>query len=227
MEGAAVEPEDVGGLVRAAAGGDSAAWKAVVERFSGLVWSIARGYRLDAADAADVFQTTWLRLAEHLDRIANPERVGAWLATTARRESLRISRTSHRTVPADETTLVSLGHVDHESPEQVVLDAEEAMLDSERARLLWRAFRDVSARCQQLLRVLMATPPPSYAEVAAALDMPVGSIGPSRARCLDRLRRLLTGKVSAPLLCAHRDWEATTGDQNVQGEPESTELEEE
>lgn len=202
-----MEPDEVGGLVRAAAGGDSAAWKAIVERFSGLVWAITRGYRLGAADAADVFQTTWLRLAEHLDRIANPERVGAWLATTARRESLRIARASTRTIPADDTTLVSLGHVEHHSPERAVLDAEQAMLDSQRARQVWRAFRELSARCQQLLRVLMATPPPSYAEVAAALDMPVGSIGPSRARCLDRLRHMLTGKVSAPLLRAHRNKE--------------------
>jgi RNA polymerase sigma factor (sigma-70 family) len=199
-----VEPEEIAGLVRAAAGGDSAAWAAIVEHFSGLVWAITRGYRLRSPDAADVFQTTWLRLAEHLDRIASPERLGAWLATTARRESLRITRTSARTVPAPDATLVGLGQVDDHSPEQAVLDAELAMLDAERARQLWRAFRELSARCQQLLRVLMASPPPSYAEVGAALGMPVGSIGPSRARCLDRLRQMLTGKVSAQLLCTHR-----------------------
>jgi len=199
MKGVAVEPDEVRSLVRAAAGGDGAAWKAIVERFSGLVWAIIRGYRLDAADAADVFQTTWLRLAEHLDRIANPERAGAWLATTARRESLRIARASSRTVSADEAAMVGAGYIDHHSPEQAVLDAEQAMLDSERARQLWRAFGALSARCQQLLRVLTATPPPSYAEVAAALDMPVGSIGPSRARCLDSLRQMLTDNVSAPL----------------------------
>ena len=199
-----MEPDEIAGLVRAAAGGDGAAWKVIVEHFSGLVWAITRGYRLGSADAADVFQTTWLRLAENLDRIASPERLGAWLATTARRESLRIARTSARTVPADETTLIGLGHVDDHSPEQAVLDAEQAMLDSERARQLWRAFRELSARCQQLLRVLMATPPPSYAEVGAALGIPVGSIGPSRARCLDRLRQMLTRKVSAQLLCTLR-----------------------
>jgi RNA polymerase sigma factor (sigma-70 family) len=198
-----VDPDEVGGLVRAAADGDSAAWKSIVERFSGLVWAITRGYRLSSADAADVFQTTWLRLVEHLDRIANPERVGAWLATTARRESLRITRASTRTVATEQTTLVSLGQVDDYSPEQAALDSEQAMLDSQRARQLWRAFGELSARCQQLLRVLMASPPPSYAEAAAALDVPVGSIGPSRARCLDRLRRILTGNVSEPLLGTH------------------------
>jgi len=199
-----VEPDEISGLVIAAAGGDGVAWKAIVEHFSGLVWAVTRGFRLGPPDAADVFQTTWLRLAEHIDRLASPERVGAWLATTARRESLRIARTDARTIPADEATLVGLGQVDGRSPEQAVLDAEQAMLDSERARHVWRAFRELSARCQQLLRVLMASPPPSYAEVGAALDMPVGSIGPSRARCLDHLRQILTGKVSAQLLFTHR-----------------------
>ena len=199
-----MEPEEIADLVRAAASGDAAAWTGIVEQFSGLVWAITRGYRLGSQDAADVFQTTWLRLAEHLDRIASPERLGAWLATTARRESLRIARAAARTTPAHDGTLVGLGHVDDHSPEQAVLDAEQAMLDSERARQLWRAFRELSDRCQQLLRVLMASPPPSYAEVGAALGMPVGSIGPSRARCLDRLRQMLTGKVSARLLCTHR-----------------------
>ena len=198
---------EVGDLVRAASRGDSEAWESIVRRFSGLVWAVTRGYRLGPADAADVFQTTWLRLAEHLERITDPERVGAWLATTARRESLRVAQASTRMVLADEATLVSLGQVEHQSPEQAVLDSEQAMLDSQRARQLWRAFRELSARCQRLLRVLMASPPPSYAEVAAALDVPVGSIGPSRARCLDRLRQMLTGKVSAQPLPTHRDQE--------------------
>ena len=141
-----MEPEEIADLVRAAASGDAAAWTGIVEQFSGLVWAITRGYRLGSQDAADVFQTTWLRLAEHLDRIASPERVGAWLATTARRESLRIAKTSARTVPAQASTLIGLGHVDEHSPEQAVLDAEQAMLDSERARQLWRAFKELSER---------------------------------------------------------------------------------
>lgn len=200
-----MDQDEPGGLVEAAARGDSTAWKALVERFGGLVWAVIRGYRLGPADAADVFQITWLRLAEHLDRITNPERVGAWLATTARHECLRVLRAGLRTVPAEDTTLAAIGYVDNQTPEQAVLDAEEARLYSQRAREVWRAFRGLSARCQQLLRVLMATPPPGYTEVAAALDMPVGSIGPTRARCLDRLRRLLAGNVSTPLLHAHRN----------------------
>jgi RNA polymerase sigma factor (sigma-70 family) len=188
-----------GRLVRAAASGDEAAWQAIVERFGGLVWAVTRGYRLPPADAADVFQTTWLRLAEHLGRITNPDHVGAWLATTARHECLRTARASMRTVPVEDATLTGIGYVDNRSPEQAVLDAEAARLRSERARAVWRAFHGLSARCQQLLRVLMAAPPPSYAEVAAALGMPVGSIGPTRARCLGHLRQMLAGNVSASL----------------------------
>lgn len=188
---AAVDDAEISDLVSAAAKGDGASWDALVQRFGGLVWSVTRAYRLSPADAADVFQTTWLRLTEHLDRIEKPGQVGAWLATTARRESLRISRSHSRMVPTDEATLVALGQSDDYSPEQAVLDAEAALLASERAASLWRAFGRLAKRCRDLLRVLMASPPPSYAEVAAALDIPVGSIGPTRARCLQRLREEL------------------------------------
>jgi RNA polymerase sigma factor (sigma-70 family) len=191
-----VHPERAGPLVSAAAAGDAAAWKELVESFSGLVWSIARGYRLSPADAADVFQTVWLRLAEHLGRIRDPAHVGAWLATTARHEALRVARGSTRVILTDSPELLDSGQVDEHSPEQAVLASEEAATNSERAVRLWRAFGQLPARCQALLRVLTATPPPSYAEVAAALDIPVGSIGPTRARCLQQLRRRLAGQVS-------------------------------
>ncbi len=186
-----VPGDDVGELVRAAARGDSGSWDALVARYSGLIWSVARGYRLSQADTADVFQTTWLRLAEHLGQIKDPERVGAWLATTTGRECLRVARSGARVIPASEDTLVGLGQVDGYSPEQAALDSEQRRLDADRSRTLWRAFGELPERCRQLLRILMASPAPSYAEVAAALDMPVGSIGPTRARCLQRLRQLL------------------------------------
>lgn len=194
---------DAGDLVNAALGGDQSSWDELVRRYSGLVWSVARGYRLGPADAADVFQTTWLRLAEHLGRINKPSQVGAWLATTARHEALRIARGATRIVPAEEATLVALGQVDDYSPERAVLDAEQARLNSDRAARLWRAFGELPARCRELLRILIASPPPSYAEVAAAMGMPVGSIGPTRARCLQRLRERLTGEVSAAGTVAH------------------------
>jgi RNA polymerase sigma factor (sigma-70 family) len=198
-----VADTDAGDLVKAALGGDQSSWDELVRRYSGLVWSVARGYRLGPADAADVFQTTWLRLAEHLGRINKPSQVGAWLATTARHEALRIARGATRIVPAEEATLVALGQVDDYSPERAVLDAEQARLNSDRAARLWRAFGELPARCRELLRILIASPPPSYAEVAAAMGMPVGSIGPTRARCLQRLRERLTGEVSDAGTVAH------------------------
>ncbi len=190
-----MEQGETGSLVKAAAEGDEAAWRAIVERFSGLVWAVARGFRLGQADAGDVYQTVWLRLAENLRRIQNPDQLGAWLATTARRESLRVVRVRRRDVPMEDAALADFLPADEGSPELATLEAEQARLEAHRAKQMWRAFRELSARCQQLLRVLMATSRPSYAEAAAALDVPVGSIGPTRARCLQQLRRRI-GEVS-------------------------------
>ena len=172
---------DVGQLVRDAAAGDQAAWDRLVERFNGLVWSVARAHRLAGADASDVVQTTWLRLVENLDRLQDPERVGAWLATTARRECLRTLRLSARVLPTETELLPDPGT---DAPLGAALLAEE------RDRALWAAFGGLSERCQALLRLLVADPPPSYEDVGAALDMPIGSIGPTRQRCLERLRGL-------------------------------------
>jgi RNA polymerase sigma factor (sigma-70 family) len=172
---------DVGQLVRAAAAGDQAAWDRLVERFNGLVWSVVRAHRLGGSDASDVVQTTWLRLVENLGRLQDPERVGAWLATTARRECLRTLRLSARAVPTETELLPDPGT---DTP----LDA--ALLTNERDRALWTAFGGLSERCQMLLRILVADPPPSYEVVGELLDMPIGSIGPTRQRCLERLRGL-------------------------------------
>jgi RNA polymerase sigma factor (sigma-70 family) len=169
-------------LVRAAGDGDQRAWEGLVDRFSGLVWSVARAHGLSRADAADVSQTAWLRLVEHLHRLRDPERVGTWLASTARHEALRILRRDRRQVPVGDDELEGSGP-EAESPEARALAVE-------RSDLLWRAFAELPQRCQLLLRVLMADPPPSYQQVAVALDMPIGSIGPTRGRCLDRLREL-------------------------------------
>jgi RNA polymerase sigma factor (sigma-70 family) len=166
-------------LVRSASSGDSAAWNAIVDRFSSLVWATARAHRLSREDASDVAQTTWLRLVEHLDRIREPERLGAWLATTARHESLRVIRRGVREQPSDDADLF-------EAPADETLD--RLLVDPERDGLLWRAFAQLSLRCKSLLRLLMADEEPSYEEVAAALGMPIGAIGPTRGRCLEKLR---------------------------------------
>jgi RNA polymerase sigma factor (sigma-70 family) len=186
-----VADDDTGSLVTAAAAGDKVAWQALVERFSAMVWSIARAYRLSRADAADVSQTTWLRLAENISKINNPERVGAWLATAVRRECLQNIRANARIVPTEDMALFDDVGADPNPVEAEVLRAESERENARRARIVWQALGRLPARCQQLLRVLMASPPPSYAEVAAALDLPVGSIGPTRARCLQRLRQEL------------------------------------
>jgi RNA polymerase sigma factor (sigma-70 family) len=170
-------------LVGAAAKGDQRAWQELVERFSGLVWSVARAYGLSETDAADVVQTAWLRLVENLHRVRDAERVGAWLAATARHEALRTLRVAGRQLPVGDDAELLPSNPVQVTPESVTLAAEQ--LD-----IVWRAFTALPSSCQRLLRVLMADPPPSYQEAAAALDMPIGSIGPTRGRCLDRLRRL-------------------------------------
>jgi len=176
--------DELGELVRAAAVGDEAAWDKLVERFSGLVWAVVRAYGLAEADAADVFQVTWLRLVEHLHQVRDPERLGAWLATTARRECYQVRRTGGRAFPTDDLTRFELPDTSPPTPETL-------WLGWERGVELFRALRELTVRCQQLLRVLMASPPPSYRDVAAALDMPIGSIGPTRQRCIDQLRGVL------------------------------------
>jgi len=170
-------------LVARVRSGDQEAWIALTDAYTGMLWSVARSMRLSHADAADAVQTTWLRLVERLDSVREPERLGTWLATTMRRECLAMLRRSARTRPA------SMDGWENLSDPGGALD--EALLREERDAAVWRAFRTLSPRCQQLLRVLMADPPPRYAEVAAALDIPVGTIGPTRQRCLSALRKVL------------------------------------
>ena len=168
--------------VRAAARGDQRAWDQLVDRYSGMLWSIARAHRLGGGDAADVFQTSWLRLVEHLPHMRNPERVGAWLATTARREALATLRRTARCRPSDQIEALA-------PADPTEIDTE--LLTAERDAELWVAFKRLPARDQALLRLLTADPAPSYEEIGAALEMPVGSIGPTRVRALARLRRQL------------------------------------
>lgn len=173
-------------LLAHATAGDQRAWDALVEQHARLLWSVARSYRLDQADAADVVQTTWLRLVEHLDRIEDPSRLVGWLVTTTRRECLRVLRRSgrERLVSADDGTL--------DIVDEAAQPLDASLINDERNAELWRAFSQLPERCQRLLRIAVAMPK-AYDEVSAALGMPVGSIGPTRARCLTRLRALLDG----------------------------------
>lgn len=170
-------------LVAAAAAGDRGAWDAIVSEFAGLVWAVARSLRLSAADAADVSQVTWLRLVENLDQIRDPQALGSWLATTARREAINLLR-RRREVPVPESDWARPAG-EHDPPPW------QALLHRERDRELWQAFRLLSARCQEVLRLLVLEPAVSYAAAAAALEVPIGSLGPTRARCLATLRGFL------------------------------------
>jgi RNA polymerase sigma factor (sigma-70 family) len=175
-----VDTPDLVARVRA---GDERAWVTLTDRYTNLLWSVARAMRLDRADAADAVQTTWLRLVERLDSVREPEYLGSWLVTTVRRECLVILRRTARV-----RTGLSAGWEDLPAATDPL---DEALLREERDAALWTAFGRLTARCQTLLRVLMADPPPSYAEVAEALALPVGSIGPTRQRCLNSLREVM------------------------------------
>lgn len=175
-------PESIPELLQAAAAGNATAWNALVDRFSGLLWAVTRGYGLSDADAADVCQTAWLRLVEHLDKIREPDRVGSWLAAVARNETFRMLRRRGRQIPVggeDELELMDPPPV--EQP-------ESRAFTQGRDEKLWSAVARLSDRCRVLLRLLMADPPSSYDEISVALAMPIGSIGPTRLRCLERLR---------------------------------------
>lgn len=185
----------------AARAGDAVAWKALVDGHAGLVWGVIRGFRFDDDTARDVFQTTWLRLAEHLDRIREPAKVPGWLARTARNECVGVTRHRARVVPADDPTDLraagptAAGGVGGGS---VVITlagqpgvADEPGADLERAeerRAVVAGFARLGQRCQELLRLLVADPPVSYEAISQTLGIPIGSIGPTRARCLASLR---------------------------------------
>jgi RNA polymerase sigma factor (sigma-70 family) len=182
------EPTGASGLrelVRAAVDGDERAWAALVDRYAGLVVAVCRRWRLPDADLADVSQTVWLRLVEHLGSLREPETLPAWLITTARHESQRVVRIARREQP-EWVAQRMVGRPD-DGPE---LDAN--LLRDERLAEVRVAFADLPGHCQQLLGMLIEAPPASYDDISRRLGMPCGSIGPNRARCLDRLRRQLS-----------------------------------
>jgi RNA polymerase sigma factor (sigma-70 family) len=174
--------EVIAGLVDRAGTGDQVAWNRLVQEFESLIWAIARAHRLGDPDAADVSQATWLALLQHIRNLNNSAGVGTWLATTARRECLRVLRGGKRSV------LFGDDSPEHESLEP---PPGHAVLITARNDALWRAFSRLRAADQALLRMLTTDPRPPYEEIAAALHMPIGSIGPTRRRALARLRELL------------------------------------
>lgn len=169
-------------LVEGAARSEDGAWEALVERHGRMVTAIARAHGMTDADTADVSQTVWLRLVEHIDRLRHPERVGSWLATTTRNECMRVWRQRGKVTLLSNPDLLDL-LVDQFQPEPKVETQDRDVQ-------LRAAVATLPGHQRAMLGMLMSDPAPSYAEVASELDMPVGSIGPNRQRCL----RALHGK---------------------------------
>jgi RNA polymerase sigma factor (sigma-70 family) len=182
-------PEDNAALLRACRAGDQEAWEQLVRRYQRLIYTIPRRAGLGDDAAAEVFQRVWLTLFEHLHRIERPERLASWLATTARRESLRQLRLERAQSARssgeelyDEAALL---------PDPALLP-DELIERVERRQLVREALGDLDERCRTLLTLLFARDePPAYAEIAAAIGVPEGSVGPTRARCLRKLQRAL------------------------------------
>jgi len=163
--------------------GDSAALDDLVRLLSPMLWQVVRASGLDRATAEDVVQTTWLTLVRSGHSISQPRAVAGWLCTSARREAWRVAKQGTRLQPVEDES-IARRLPDAPAPEgQVVLDD-----DNDR---LWRSLGRLPERCQKLLRIVAAESRPDYSAIATELGMPVGSIGPTRGRCLDKLRREL------------------------------------
>ncbi|KGN37221.1 RNA polymerase sigma factor [Knoellia subterranea] len=177
--------------------GDSSAMEALVDDVTPLLWHTARSQGADAATAEDVVQTTWLRLVEHSDAITDPQAVLQWLLTTTKREAWSAVRRSRRTVPQE-----PWDEPPTSDPTGPVKSADPAIAteDAHAARAMWRHVESLPERCQQLLRLVAFVDRPDYSAVSAALGIPVGSIGPTRGRCLAKLR---------VALLADPSWEVT------------------
>ena len=170
-------------LVARVGDGDQAAWNDLIERYSPLVWSICIRYQLNRQDIDDVGQSVWLLLVEQIGSLREPAAPPGWLATTTKRECLRILRATRR---HDHAGLPPEDQMPSDPDAPMI---EEEVLAAERNAALRAAFADLPRGCHELLSMLISDPPRAYAGISATLGMPAGSIGPPRARCLDRLRR--------------------------------------
>lgn len=165
--------------------GDRQRLSELVDLVTPLLWHTVRAQRVGHDQAEDVVQTTWLRLVHHAEVIQDPRAVLAWLIVTAKRESWRVVKDARRAAPMPEADEVD------DVPDTTMDGPETAALASAEGRVLWRHIESLSERCRSLLRVVAFSDRPDYASVAQALGMPVGSIGPTRGRCLAKLRLLL------------------------------------
>lgn len=173
----------VGACLVRARNGETAALSEIVKELNPLLWHVARSEGLGAEESADVVQTSWLELVRRLHEIRSPQALTSWLVTTTRREAWRVREISRRKVPEGEARLDS---VPDPGP-----GPGERLLADERAQMLWNHVQRLPERCRKLLRIVAHVARPDYAAVAEALGMPVGSIGPTRGRCLAKLREML------------------------------------
>jgi RNA polymerase sigma factor (sigma-70 family) len=175
----------IASLMNAARAGNEDALGQIVTELSPLLWQVARAAGLSSGDAEDVLQTVWLRLLSHLDSIRSPAALTGWLIVTTKREAWRVSAAGRRQFPADTDLFEAVPDPATGSEDQVVIDDQR--------RALWAAIGQLDRRCQELLRIIAFVPRPDYAAVAAKLGMRIGSIGPTRGRCLAKLRAVLAG----------------------------------
>ena len=157
------------------------AWSVLVRRHSPRMYAVARSFAIDAQTAEDLVQTAWLRLLSRAGQLRDPQAVGPWLCMIVRNEARRLT-TRRREIPAEAPIAYR----------PALTDAPDArLLRAERDRAVRLAFSHLGPECRQLLQLMLADPPLSYDEIAAALDRPRGSLGPTRRRCLQRLRDAL------------------------------------
>jgi RNA polymerase sigma factor (sigma-70 family) len=175
--------ERVASLMKAARDGDDDALGHIVAELSPVLWHVARAAGLSSGDAEDVLQTVWTALVAHLGSVRDPAALIGWLVVTTRREAWRVRETGRRQLPADAEWLSTMPDPGPGSEDQVIIN--------EQRRALWAAVRQLSPRCQELIRIVAFVHRPDYQTVAAELGMPAGSIGPTRGRCLAKLRALL------------------------------------
>jgi RNA polymerase sigma factor (sigma-70 family) len=195
MIGLVHDDQSVVDLVTRARDGDQIAWGQIVERYAPLLWAMCQRYRLARADADDVGACVWLRLVERLDTIREPAALPGWLATTTRHECLRVLRAKGRELLVEDHQRL----VDDTDPA-----ADDWLLRQERLIALRTAFADLSERCRKLLELLFKDPVTPYDEISAILGMPVGTIGPTRQRCVGKLR-------ASPTLAALANASASDG----------------